>query len=657
MKDVRHSTCALDCPDACSLLVTVDGGRATQLRGNPNHPVTRGFLCGKVARYLDREYHPDRLLHPLRRTGPKGAGQFTRISWDEAFGTIVTRLKTLAAQYGPESVLPYSYAGTMGYLQGGSMDRRFFHRLGASRLDRTICASAGAAGYMEAYGVRMGTPPQQFARAKYIIAWGANILTTNVHLWPFIVEARRQGAKLVVIDPVVTKVASLADWHLAPYPGSDLALALGLIHVIFRDQLDRYPGDTASLRARAAEYPPARVAELTGIPAEAIETLAREYATTRPAAIRLNYGIQRSERGGKAVRAASLLPALCGYWDEPGGGMLLTTSGAFDINRAALERPDLGPPARTINMSLLGQALTAVDDPPVQALVVYNSNPAAVAPHQGLVRQGLAREDLFTVVLDHFLTDTARWADVVLPATTFLEHTDLYMAYGHYDLQLARPAVPPPGEARPNVEIFRALARGMGFDDPCFADTDDDMIRQLLDSGSPRLAGITLERLERDHAVPLNIPELPLAGHPVDMDASTLDYTPPRESRLGREHPYPLELVSSKSHDSLNSTFGLLPATDAQTAVLQIHPDDAAPRGIADGQPVEVFNHRGKVRLTAIVGATVRPGVVRAPAVRWPERAPDGFNVNVLISDRLTDIGGGPCFYNCLVEVKPCGAS
>ncbi|WP_321472395.1 molybdopterin-dependent oxidoreductase [uncultured Paludibaculum sp.] len=656
MKDVRHSTCALDCPDACSILVTIDQGRATQLRGNPQHPVTQGFLCGKVARYLDRQYHPDRLQYPLRRSGPKGQGQFTRISWDEALDEIVTNLKTLVAQFGPESVLPYSYAGTMGYLQGGSMDRRFFHQLGASRLDRTICASAGAAGFMEAYGIRMGTAPQQFAESKYIIAWGANILTTNVHLWPFIVEARRRGAKLVVIDPVVTKVASLADWHLMPYPGSDLALALGLMHVIFRDGLDRYQGDTTSLRQRAVEYPPERVAELTGIPADQIETLAREYATTRPAAIRLNYGVQRSERGGKAVRAISLLPALCGYWDERGGGLQLTTSGAFDVNKEALERPNLGPPARTINMSVLGRALTEVNDPPVKALIVYNSNPGAIAPNQALVRQGLGRDDLFTVVLDHFQTDTADWADIVLPATTFLEHTDLYMAYGHYDLQLARPAVDPPGEARPNVEIFRALAQRMGFTDPCFADTSDDMIRQLLNSGTPHLEGITLERLEREHAVPLNVPELPMAGRPVNMDAATLDYTPPRESRLGREHPYPLELVSSKNHDSLNSTFGVHSATDAQTAVLQLHPDDASPRGIRDGEEVEVFNHRGKVRLTAKVGPTVRPGVVRAPSVRWARQAPDGFNVNVLISDRLTDIGGGPCFYNCLVEVRRCGA-
>ncbi len=641
------------------MLVTVEDGRATRLRGNPDHPVTQGFLCAKVSRYLEREYHQDRLMHPLRRIGSKGEGRFERISWDDALDEIASRLKALAAGYGPECIMPYSYAGTMGYLQGESMDRRFFHRLGASRLDRTICATAGAAGLMEAYGARLGTAPQDFVHARYIIAWGANILATNVHLWPFIVEARRCGAKLVVIDPVATKVARLADWHLAPYPGSDLALALGLMHVIFSERLDRCDGDTASLRARACKYPPERVAELTGIAAEDITRLAREYAATRPAVIRANYGLQRSERGGRAMRAIAILPALIGAWKEKGGGFQLTTSGAFDLNKNALARPDLGPPARTLNMSTLGRALTETGNPPVKALVVYNSNPAAIAPNHNLVRHGLAREDLFTVVLEHFQTDTADWADIVLPATTFLEHTDLYFAYGHYYLQLARPAVAPPGECKPNAEVFRLLAARMGFDEPCFRDTDDDMIRQALDTPSPYLEGITLERLEREHFIRLNVPELPFANKLPDLDGGPLDYTPPLESRLGSERKaaYPLELVSSKNHDSLNSTFGFRAETDAQTAILEMHPEDAAPRGIEDGCAVEVFNARGTVRLSARVGAHVRAGVVRAPMVRWARKAADGSNVNVLTADRLTDIGGGPCFYNCMVEVRRCAVS
>ena len=655
LAEVRHSVCALDCPDCCAIVVETEGSRATRLRGDPAHPVTQGFLCAKVARYLEREYHPQRLLFPLRRTGAKGEARFERISWDEAVDHVAARLADVAATEGAEAVLPYSYGGTLGFLQGGSMDRRFFHRLGASRLDRTICASAGGAGLMEAYGRRMGTPPEDFVHARYIVAWGANILATNVHLWPFIVEARRRGARFVVIDPVRTKTAQLADWHLAPYPGTDLALALGLMHVLYDEGFARRLDGDESLRARAAEYPPERVAHLTGIGADGIRRLAREYATTRPAVIRLNYGVQRSQRGGRAVRAISLLPALTGAWEERGGGFQLTTSGAFQVHRAALERPDLGPPARTVNMTLLGRALTELADPPVKALVVYNSNPAAIAPNQQAVLAGLRRPDLFTVVIDHFLNDTARFADIVLPATTFLEHTDLYFAYGHYYLQMARPAVPPPGECKPNTEIFRLLARRMGFTDPCFEDSDDDLIRQALDTDSPYLAGITLERLERERFVRLNVPELPMAGVQPNLDGEPLAYSPPDESRLGAEFDprFPLELVSSKAHDGLNSSFGMLGRVQAESGVLEIHPEDAAARGILDGMPVEVFNARGAVRLRARVGPHVRPGVVRAPSGHWPS-ASGGVNVNSLIADLLTDIGGGPTFYNCLVEVRPC---
>lgn len=655
MAEIRHSVCALDCPDCCAIVVRLEGGRATRLRGDPAHPVTQGFLCAKVTRYLEREYHPQRLLFPMRRMGAKGEARFERIGWEEALDEVAGRLRSAAETYGAEAVLPYSYGGTLGYLQGGSMDRRFFHRLGASRLDRTICAAAGGAGLMEAYGRRMGTPPEDFVHSRYILAWGANVLATNVHLWPFIVEARRRGARLVVIDPVRTRTAQLADWHLAPYPGTDLALALGVMHVLYAEGLARGLEGDESLRARAAEYPPERVSHLTGVDADDIRRLAREYATTRPAVIRLNYGMQRSQRGGRAVRAISLLPALIGAWNERGGGFQLTTSGAFQINREALERPDLGPPARTVNMTRLGRALTELRDPPVQALVVYNSNPAAIAPNQRAVHAGLRREDLFTVVMDHFLTDSARLADIVLPATTFLEHTDLYFAYGHYYLQMARPAVPAPGECKPNTEIFRLLARRMGFADPCFEDTDDELIRQALDTDSPYLRGITLERLERERFVRLNVPELPMAGVQPNLDGEPLAYEPPVESRLGAEFDarFPLELVSSKAHDGLNSSFGMLERVRAESGWLEIHPEDAAARGIAEGMLVEVFNARGAVRLTARVGEFVRPGVVRAPSGRWPS-ATGGVNVNSLIADRLTDIGGGPTFYNCLVEVRPC---
>lgn len=670
MSSLRYSVCALDCPDTCSLLVTVENGSATRLRGNPEHPVTRGFLCGKVARYLEREYSPDRLLYPQVRIGAKGEGRFERVSWDQALDRIADELTRIAAESGPEAVLPYSYAGTMGLLNGSGMDRRFFHRLGASRLDRTICSAAGKAGLIQALGFRYGTEPEQFRHSRLILAWGANILGTNSHLWPFIVEARRNGARFYTIDPVRNRTGAAADRHFFIHPGSDAALALGIAHVLVAEKLydadyvARHTSGFEALRQRVAEYPPERVAALTGIAPQEIVNLAREYGTLKPAVIRLNYGVQRSERGALAVRAIALLPALTGSWRLAGGGLLLTTSGAFPLNERALKRPDLQPrPARLVNMSELGKALTALDHPPVKALVVYNSNPAAIAPNQNLVLEGLRRPDLFTVVLEQFQTDTAAHADVLLPVTTFLEHTDLYLAYGHYYLQLARPAFDPPGECRSNVEIFRALAHRMGFDDPCFQDSEDDMIRALLDSNHEFLRGITLERLEREHSVRLALPEpfLPFAeggfGTPsgkCEFGAETLDYAPPVESRLGSPR-YPLELISPKNVDSMNSTFGYRPEVDTQTALVSLHEDDATARGISSGDRVRVYNDRGSCLLAARIDTSVAPGVVCARAVRWGKLAPDGRNVNALTSDRLTDAGGGPTFYSCLVEVEKCG--
>jgi anaerobic selenocysteine-containing dehydrogenase len=681
MPEIRHSVCSLDCPDCCSVLVTIENGHATKLRGNPDHPVTRGFLCGKVAQYLEREYHPGRLLHPMRRVGPKGAGQFERITWDEALDTIAGRLRAIADEFGPESVLPYSYAGTMGFLNNAGMDRRFFHRLGASRLDRTICSSAGGVGLTQALGFRYGTEPEQFRHSKLILAWGANILGTNVHLWPFITEARRNGAKLYVIDPNRNRTGAAADRHYFINPGSDMALALAMMHVIVgeglhdADYVAHYTDGFDGLRERVKAWTPSRAAELTGIAVEEIVGLAREYATTRPAAIRLNYGMQRSERGATAVRTIALLPALTGSWKEVGGGLQLSTSQAFQVNRAGLERADLqqkalGREARMINMVELGKALNDVCDPPVKALVVYNSNPAAVAPNQNAVIRGLRREDLFTVVLEQFQTDTADHADIVLPVTTFLENTDLFLAYGHYYLQLARPALDPPGECKSNVEIFRQLALRMGYDDPCFRDSEDDMIRTLLASGHPFLEGITLERLDREHSVRLNVapegqPYLPFAegkfGTPdgkCHLDFEGLNYVPPVESRHGDaalRAKFPLELISPKNDDSMNSTFGHRDAVDRDTAMLYVSREDAVLRGIESDDLVRVFNDRGSVTLTASVDGRVRSGVVCAPAVRWGKRAPGGRSVNALTSERLTDFGGGPAFYSCLVEVERIG--
>ena len=682
LPDIRHSVCALDCPDACSLLINVENGKGSRLRGNPAHPVTRGFLCGKVARYLEREYSPERLLYPQRRVGAKAEGRFARITWDEALDEIAARLKTIATEFSPEAILPYSYGGSMGYLQGSGMDRRFFHRLGASRLDRTICSAAGGAGLTESTGFRYGTEPEQFRHARLILAWGANILGTNVHLWPFIVEARRKGARLYTIDPHRNRTGELADRHFFINPGSDTALALGMMHVIIgenlqdADYVERYTSGFDALRERVKHYPPERAAALTGIAKDDIIQLAREYATVRPAVIRLNYGLQRSERGAMAVRAISLLPALTGSWKEVGGGAVLSTSGAYQLNRAALELPELqfqsplGREARAINMSQLGLALNQQKDPPLQALVVYNSNPAAVAPNQNSVLQGLRREDLFTVVIEQMQTDTADYADILLPATTFLEHIDIYFAYGHYYLQLARPVLPPPGETKSNVEVFRLLAARMGFDEPCFRDSDDDLIRALLSSDHPFVKGITIEELDREHFVRLRVAPngdafLPFAaggfGTPsgrCEFKADTLDYTPPVESRHGEPAlgaRYPLELISPKNDDSMNSTFGNLPDTDHQTSVLKIHAGDAAPRGISTGDQVRIFNDRGSCLLRAKIDTRVAPGVVCAPSTRWAKKSPAFRNVNALTSERLTDQGGGPTFYSCLVQVEKSG--
>jgi anaerobic selenocysteine-containing dehydrogenase len=412
--------------------------------------------------------------------------------------------------------------------------------------------------------------------------------------------------------------------------------------------------------------PPAEAARLTGLPAATIESLAREIASTHPTAIRANYGIQRSDRGGRAMQAVASLAAITGQFAHQGGGFNLSTSGGFaGLNRAALERQDLEPhPTRLLNMTQLGDILTSPLAPPVKALINYNSNPAAIAPDQNKVLSGLEREDLFTVVVDQFMTDTALRADIVLPATTFLEHTDLYFAYGHYHLQLARPALPAPGECRSNVETFRALAHAMGFTDPCFNDTDDDMIRQLLTTDDPFLQGITLEQLDAQGHVRLKIPEnfqpfadgqFPTAHGKFITGGSELKYEPPIESRFGPKSEFPLELITWKNHNSMNSTFGVKPDVDQETAVAYLHPQDAATRQITDGQTIRLFNARGQVLVQAKLDAElVQPGVVCAPSVRWPSKSPDGRGVNVLTSQRLTDLGNGATFYSCLVEVAPC---
>jgi anaerobic selenocysteine-containing dehydrogenase len=702
---VVHAVCSHDCPDSCGVLVTVDlkTGRAVKMQGDPSHPVTRGFLCGKVAKYLDRVYSPDRLLYPMRRRagvskGPLAQGReteaFERISWDEALDEIAARLKKIAAEFGPESVLPYSYAGTIGKLGYGSMDRRFFHRLGASQLDRTICSTAGGLALKNVYGLKLGTPPQDFAHSGLIIAWGANVHGNNVHLWPFIEEARRKGAKLVVIDPYRTRTAALADEHLVIHPGTDAALALGMMHVILslgledREYVAQCTAGFDELKAHALrpEYSPESVASATGIPPETIVRLARAYAMAgrtdgnRPAAIRLNYGIQRSENGGTAARAVCMLPLLTGAWKYKGGGLQLSTSGSFPFNDRALEMPELmnasplGRPSRVVNMSQLGQALTTLgknrkDGPPVKAMFVYNSNPAAIAPNQNDVLRGMLRQDLFLVVHEQFFTDTADYADVLLPAPTFLEVKDVQGAYGHLFAQVSQRAIAPLGEAKSNVALFGELARRMGFTETCFDDRDDELIDQALATDHQWFAGITRERLEREGQIALQLP-VNDAGEILPFSTAEWFKTPsgrgelvpvpmftaPTESRAhSAEGAYPLEFLPRKADNYMNSTFANLPPhqrMEARTAgVLEMHQTDAAARAIANGDEVEVFNGRGSIALKALINAQVSAGVVSA-RLDWNKLSVGGGNVNRLTSETLTDIGGGPTFYSTLVEVR-----
>ena len=691
-----HAVCTHDCPDSCGVLVTVDRltGHATKVQGDPAHPVTRGFLCGKVARYLDRVYSPERLLYPMRRKAsvakgplPKGreTESFERITWAEALEFVAQKLKVTAEEFGPESVLPYSYAGTIGQLGYGSMDRRFFHRLGASQLDRTICSKAGGEALTQVYGARLGTPPQDFAHAGLIIAWGANIHGTNIHLWPFMEEARRKGARLVVIDPYRTRTAALADEHLAIRPGTDVLLALAIMHVLFRDGHDdaEYMRECTNgaepLRAHALreQHSPQHAAEVTGIAAETIERLAKAYGHAGKegrgaAAIRLNYGVQRSENGGTAVRAVAMLPLITGSWKLRGGGLQLSVSGAFPFNSARLQMPELmqasslGRAARVVNM--LGSG--AKDDPKVKALFVYNCNAATIAPDSERVLEGLRREDLFTVVHEQFFTDTTDYADVVLPATTFLEHKELMGAYGHFFAQISEPAIAPLGEARSNVWLFGELGRRMFPREPAFEDGEETLITQALGTDHPYFDGVTKQRLQAEGHVMLSLPKnehgeiLPFSTRewfgPEGGRAELLPvpaWVAPVESRNGAEGSgnFPLEFLPRKADNFMNSTFANLPGHRLMerktTGLLEMHPADAAARGVASGDGVSVWNGRGRITLTASVGDSVPAGVVAA-RLDWQKLSKDAANVNALTSERLTDIGGGATFYSTLVEVE-----
>src|SRR3954470_15049365 len=672
--EIVRVACPHDCPDTCAMLVTVEDGVAKKIHGDPEMPFTEGTLCTKVSYYLERTYSPDRLRTPMKRVGRKGKGEFRPITWDEALDEIAARLKTLAAE-NPETILPSNYAGTMGMVQYSSMDRRFFHKLGASLLDRTLCSTAGKHGIKATLGGSVGTDPERFDEAQLILLWGANPIVSNLHLWSRVQNAKRRGAKVIAIDPYRSLSAEKCTQHVALLPGTDGALALGMMHVLMRDGLvdrdyvARYTLGYEALEKRVlSEYPPERVARLCGLSAEEVVRLARDYGTTKPAAIRLNYGMQRHAGGGIAARTIACLPALVGAWRDPAGGIVLSTADFFKFDHAALERPDLlaGRRPRTINQSQLGDALTRAE-PPVKAIIVYNNNPVAVCPESDKVIAGFSREDLFTVVIDHFQTDTADYADILLPATTQLEHHDVHKSYGHLYMLANNPAIAPVGEALPNSEIFRRLAARLGFEEPCFRDSDEDICRTALAGKAD------WEALKRNgwRRLPKPARFAPFAqgGFPTPtgkcefysaaLEKQGVDplpfYNPPAEvADRDLERRYPLSFLSPPARHFLNSSFANLARFREfeREPHLDMHAQDAAARGIADGDLVRVFNDRGSYELRARINGKPRPGVVVAPSVWWKKYSPDGRNANNVTSQRTSDLGGGATFYDCLVEVE-----
>ncbi|HVF65056.1 MAG TPA: molybdopterin oxidoreductase family protein [Casimicrobiaceae bacterium] len=675
-----RGACPHDCPDTCATVVTVRDGRAIAIRGANDHPPTQGKLCTKVARYLDRTYSDQRLLFPQRRVGAKGRGRFERIGWDEALDTIAHRFRQIANQHGPEAILPYSYAGTMGLLQYGSMDRRFFHRLGASLLDRTICASAGKAGWSAVIGASVGMDVERYADSRLIIIWGSNAIASNLHFWTRAQDAKRRGAKLVAIDPYRSATAEKCHEHIALLPGTDAALAYGVMHVLIRDGLvdhdyiDRYTVGFDALAERAAQWSPERVAATCGITAAEVESLASDYGRIAPAAIRVNYGMQRVAGGANAVRAVACLPALIGAWRSSAGGALLSSSGTYPVDTESLERPDLmtGRP-RIVNMTTIGDALTQAQ-PPIHAMFVYNSNPLAVAPESSKVVQGFARDDLFVVVHDLFQTDTADYADILLPATSQLEHFDVHHSYGHLYVQVNQPSITPLGEALPNTEVFRRLAARMGFTEPCFTETDEAIARRAFRFDDARMQGLSFDTLIENGFGRLNLPKdyAPFAQggfptpsgkcefHSETMQARGHDPLPavilPRESAATNPalaERYPLACISPPSRNFLNSSFANLPLflADEPSPRLLIHPHDAASREITTGMPVTIHNARGQFNATADVTDRTRPGLVVAPSIWWRKLAPGGENANAVTSQALTDLGRAATFYDCLVEV------
>ncbi len=670
---VVRGLCPHDCPDTCALLTTVENGRAVKVQGNPAHKPTDGVLCTKVSRYTERTYHPDRILQPMKRSGPKGSGQFEPVSWDQALTDIAQRLGQIAA-LSPESVLPYSYGGTMGWVQAESMASRFFHKLGASLLDRTICASAGGEGLLYTLGAKNGLKTEFFAESKLILIWGSNSITSNVHFWRLAQEAKRQGAKLICIDPRKSETAEKCHVHLALRPGTDAALALSLMHELVvnnwldQDYIEKYTLGWDALRERALQWPPEKAAQVCGLDVQQIRDLARDWGSVQPAAIRLNYGMQRVHGGGNAVRAIACLPALTGAWRHRAGGLLLSSSGNFNINKQALYRPDLlgTRRPRTLNMSTLGNDLnrkaSAEWGPAVQAIVVYITNPVAVAPQSGKVVQGFAREDLFTVVLEHFQTDTADWADYILPATTQLEHWDIQGSYGHTDVLLNQPAIAPLGQSKPNSEIFRLLAQRMGYTEACFEDDDFQLCQTALPEG------VDFSELLANGFATLPLTDAPFASGAFPTPSGKCEFFSARLQAMGLDglpdhipnyevpqagDRYSLAMISPPARNFLNSSFVNVQSLREMEGepLLEINAQDAASRGIQSGDVVKVFNDRGEYHCKAKVSSRAREGVVHGLGVWWRKMGLNGSNVNQLTSQLLTDLGRASVFYDCQVEV------
>ena len=686
-----HGACPHDCPDTCGVITEVENGRAVNFYGDPQHPITQGWLCAKVRPYLDHVYHPDRLKTPLRQVGSKGGGRWAPITWEEAIAEIAGRWQAIMAEYGAEAILPYSYSGTLGLVQMNVTSARLWNRLGASQLARTICSAAAIMAVNATLGARWSPAYEDVAHSRLVIIWGHNPVTTAPHFMPHLKKAQRNGCRLIVIDPRATRTARGSDLHLAPIPGTDGALALGLAHVIVSENLhDAAWLETNTigwpqLRERLEDYPPERAAQITGLPQAAIIDLARSYATAKPGLIKIADGLQRCLNGGQTVRAICTLPALTGQYGLLGGGLSYSSSGYFgwEDTEAATHRSDCPSPGRVINMNRLGAALTGeAVDPPVKSLYVFGANPAAASPNAGLIVEGLKRDDLFTIVHDLFLTDTADYADIVLPATSQLEQTDLNRAYGHTYITYNEQAIPPIGESKSNWEVMGLLARALGYEEAWLHHSVDDVIEEILaemQATRPAFAEISLERLKVEKTMPLKLPptlfadlRFPTPSGKVELYAQSLadqgldplpgwveavDSATPAAQTTGQP---PLTLLTGAAHHFVTTSMANQADLMARegTPFVEIHPQDAAARQIEDGQLVQIENDRGWCRLRAVISEAVRPGVLASPKGYWAKLDPwrngnDGRNVNWTTSDALADMGGQSTFHSNRVWVRP----